>query len=128
MIQETENLTKETTTDGRLLLEPGYAGFLRSEGYTIEAFGDVDVIQSESDSEKKYLVAEIETFNKPQDHPRLDYVADRLTLWTCSCWAWRNTSADLQQGEPPSECGTCKHLKQWKREERAEADDKQVTL
>jgi len=86
------------------------------------------VIQSKSDSEKKYLVAEIETFNKPQDHPRLDYVADRITLRTCSCWSWRNKSADLQQGQSPSECGTCKHLTAWKREERAEADDKQVTL
>jgi len=51
MIQETENLTKETTTDGRLLLEPGYAGFLRSEGYTIEDFGDVDVVDHSPDPE-----------------------------------------------------------------------------
>jgi hypothetical protein len=128
MIAEEENLTQELTQDGKLILEPGYLGYLRGMGYQIDSLEDIDTVESDSDPEKSYLVAEVETFDKPQDHPRLDYVADKLTLRVCSCWSWRNKSADLTDGENPSECGTCKHLKQWKREERAEADEKQVTL
>jgi hypothetical protein len=128
MIAEQENLTQELTQDGKLILEPGYLGYLRGMGYQIDSVEDIDTVESDSDPDKSYLVAEIETFDKPQDHPRLDYVADKLTLRVCTCWAWRGKSANISDGENPSECGTCKHLKQWKREERAEADEKQVTL
>jgi len=102
MIAEQDNIRKELTDSGELIFEPGYAAYLRSMGYKIRDITDIDTVQSESNPDKKYLVAKIETFNKQQDHPDLDYVADKVTLHTCSCWDWRrNHSADLENFSGP---------------------------
>jgi hypothetical protein len=127
-LAEPENLTQELTQEGRVVMEPGYLAYLRTEGYQIDAIEDIDVIESGSEREKYYLVAEIKTFDKRQDNPSLDYVNDRITLRICSCWSWRSNSADLSDGEKPSECGGCKHTRRWNREERAAEDDQQEEL
>jgi len=128
MIAETENLTRELTQDGKLILEPGYLGYLRGMGYQIDSVEDIDTVESDSNAEKSYLVAEIETFDKPKDHPRLDYVSDRCTIYCCSCWQWRNEeSADLTE-EKPSDCGMCKHLRKKYKVARAKDDKDQTEL
>ena len=105
-----------------------FQSYLRSMRYKIRDITDIDTVQSESDPDKKYLVAKIETFDKRQDHPDLDYVADKTTLHVCSCWDWRsNHSADLEN-QSPSECGDCKHLRQKYKPVRANADNAQETL
>lgn len=127
-IAEQDNIRKELTDSGELIFEPGYVGYLRSMNYKIRDISDIDTVQSESNPDKKYLVAKIETFDKQQDHPDLDYVADKVTLHTCSCWDWRsNHSADLEN-ENPSECGDCKHLRKKYKTVRANADNAQETL
>jgi len=128
MIAEQDNIRKELTDSGELIFEPGYAAYLRSMGYKIRDITDIDTVQSKSNPDKKYLVAKIETFNKEQDHPDLDYVADKTTVYTCSCWDWRsNHSADLEE-ENPSKCGDCKHLREKYKTVRADADENQETL
>ena len=128
MIAEQDNIRKELTDSGELIFEPGYAAYLRSMGYKIRDITDIDTVQSESNPDKKYLVAKIETFDKQQDHPDLDYVADKTEVAVCSCWNWRSEhSADLEE-QSPSDCGRCKHLVRAFREERAKADENQDTL
>jgi len=127
MIAEEDNLTREMTNDGKLVLEPGYAGYLRSQGYTIEDIHSVDVVASDSDADKHYLVAKIDTYDLPMGHDNLDVAADGITLPVCTCWSWRSNSAYLDE-QHPSECRGCKHTRKAYREERAEADDSQATL
>jgi len=90
MIAEEDNLTREMTNDGKLVLEPGYAGYLRSQGYTIEDIHSVDVVASDSEPDKKYLVAKIDTYDLPMGHSDLDVAADGITLPVCTCWSWRS--------------------------------------
>jgi len=128
MIAEEDNITKELTEDGRLVLEPGYAGYLRSMGYNIRDITDIDTVQSESDRSKRYLVCRIETFSKRKDHPELDYVADKTTIPVCTCWDWRsNHSADLEE-QSPEACGACKHLRAKFKALNAQEDDSQREL
>jgi len=127
MIAEQENIRREMTDEG-LVLEPGYAGYLRSMGYNVEDIADIDTIQSDSAPDKKYLVAKIKTYDKPKDHPEMDLVADEITLPVCTCWNWRSEhSADLEE-QAPSKSGTCKHLESAYKELRAANDDSQDTL
>jgi len=127
MIAEEDNLTREMMNDGKLVLEPGYAGYLRSQGHIIEDIHSVDVVASDSEPDKKYLVAKIDTYDLPMSHSDLDVAADGITLPVCTCWSWRSNSADLDE-QQPSECRGCKHTRKAYREARAEADDSQATL
>lgn len=128
MIAEKENLTKELTQDNRLIFEPSYASYMRSQGYIVSDITDIDTVQSESDPDKKYLVCRIETFDKPKDHPNLDYVADKTTIEVCTCWDWRsNHSADLDE-DSPENCGACKHLREKFKAINAQEDDNQKEL
>lgn len=127
-IAEKDNLTKELTEDGRLVLEPGYTGYLRANGYKIRDIVDIDTVESDSTPDKKYLVCRIETFGKPKDHPNLDYVADKATIPVCTCWDWRsNHSADLEE-QSPEACGSCKHLRQTFKAINAQEDENQSEL
>ena len=127
MIAEQENLTQEMTTDGKLIFEPGYAAYLRSQGYTVEDIHSLGVVQSVSDSDKHYLVGKIDTYDLPKDHADLDVAADGVTIRVCTCWSWRSNSTYLDK-QRPSDCGGCKHVRSNFREARAEFDDSQETL
>jgi len=127
MIAESENITREMTTDGRLVFEPGYAGYLRSEGYTVDDIHSIGTVASDSEPDKKYLVAKIDTYDLPMGHDDLDVAADGITLPVCTCWSWRSNSADLENGTP-SDCGACKHLRQHFKTIRAQNDEQQDTL
>jgi len=126
-IAEKENIRREMTDEG-LVHEPGYAGYLRSMGFNVEDIADIDTIVSESNPDKKYLVAKIKTYDKPKDHPDMDLVADQISLPVCTCWNWRSEhSADLEE-QAPSESGVCKHLKRAYKELRAASDESQTEL
>jgi len=127
MIQEQENITKELTDDGRLVFEPGFCGYLRSQNYQVTGVTELTTVGSDSDPEKEYLVCKVGTHKYPKDHPELDLVAHDVAIPVCTCWAWRNESADLEE-EQPTECGGCKHTISVYREEKAKADDNQVQL
>lgn len=128
-IAEEENITKKLTEEtNELIFEPGYAGYLRSQGYNVDDISDIDTIQSESDPEKKYLVAKITTYEYPKNHAELDAIEHQIELPVCTCWNWRSEhSANLEE-EKPTECGTCKHLQDAYRAEKAKADESQDTL
>jgi len=127
MIQEQENITKELTDDGRLVFEPGFCGYLRSQNYQVTAVTELATVESESDPEKEYLVCKVGTHKYPKDHPELDLVAHDVAIPVCTCWAWRNNSADLEE-QKPTECDGCKHTRSVYREERVANDDNQVQL
>ena len=126
MIAEQENITKEHTSEG-LVFEPGYAGYLRSQGFNVEDITDIDTVASNSEPDKKYLVAKIKTYDKPKDHPDMDLVADQIELPVCTCWSWRSNSADLDE-QSPSDSSGCKHTRQKWKAERAQADENQSEL
>jgi len=128
MIAESENITREITTDGRLVFEPGYAAYLRAEGYTVDDIHSIDTIASDSEPDKKYLVAKIDTYDLPKGHDDLDVVADGVTVPVCTCWNWRSEhSADLENATP-TDSGVCKHLKSAYKSLKAANDDNQETL
>lgn len=128
MIAESENLSREMTNDGRLVFEPGYARYLRSNGHTVEEIHSLDTVVSESEPDKKYLVAKIDTYDLPKNHENLDVAVDGVTVAVCSCWNWRREhSADLETGVP-SDSGACKHLRSAFKTVKAENDDNQEEL
>jgi hypothetical protein len=127
MIQEQENITKELTDDGRLVFEPGFCGYLRSQNYQVTGVTELATVGSESDPEKEYLVCKVGTHKYPKDHPELDLVIHDVEIPVCTCWSWRNNSANLEE-EKPTECGGCKHTRSVYREEKAESDDNQIQL
>jgi len=125
---DSDNLDAEIDTNTQqVTIEPSYLNYLREHGYTIDGLNEVHTVQRDK-SKTPHLVLNVETYEKPKDHPNLDYAADSISLWVCDCWAWRNQSADVSSGERPSECEPCVHIKQVDKVERAKADNAQDTL
>jgi len=126
---DSDNLEAEINTNTQeLRLEPSYLSFLRSEGYTIDGLNSVHTVQRDK-SKTPHLVVNIATYDLPKDHPELDYASDAVDIWCCDCWDWRKRhSADVSEGQKPSDCGTCDHIRRVSKTERAEADDSQATL
>lgn len=127
MIHEQENITKELTDDGRLVFEPGFCSYLRSQGYQVTGVTKMATVSSENDPDKQYLVCKVGTHKYPKDHPKLDLVAHDIDIPVCTCWSWRNSSADLDH-EQPQESGDCKHVLEAFRTEQAKADENQTQL
>jgi len=124
---EADNLEYEMNQDGTISLDISYLSYLSSNGYTIDSITELHQVQR--DKEKTpHMVAKVVTFDKPKDHPNLDYVADKIDLWVCDCWAFRNDSGDVNDGANPSDCGVCPHIKRVSKTERAKADAAQDTL
>jgi len=122
-----DNLACEMNQDGTISLDISYLSYLSSNGYTIDSIQELHHVQR--DTEKTpHMVAKVMTFDKPRDHPNLDYVADKIELFACDCWAFRNDSADVNDGANPSECGTCPHIEAVSKVERAKQDPSQDTL
>lgn len=122
-----ENLEIELTPEGFLLVPKVYT-WLQNEGYTVERIKETHSVQSE-DSETAHIVAKIETYEKPKDHPKLDYVADRVDLWLCDCWHYRSECfPDIRDGERPSDAKPCKHVTSVSKSEKAQSDENQATL
>jgi len=123
---ESDNLEITTNGYGEIMVEPQYIQFIRENGFTIDGIEDVRVIPSESDKEKAYFVAKVETYRKPKDHPELDVIEDQITLPVCSCWAYRQNSHDVTKNMEPH--GRCKHIEQTYMVEKAKNDNNQTTL
>jgi hypothetical protein len=119
----------ETTIDGRIVCEPGYLGYLREHGYTIDEVTEAHAVTSES-RDKTHMVANVTTYDLPKDHPELDLVGDELSLWVCSCEDFQyNQSADVWESMvSPSQCGPCKHILEVSKVEKAKNDEQQETL
>lgn len=128
MIHEKDNITKERTEDGRLVFEPGYCGYLRSQGFQIEAISEIDTVTSRSNPEKKYLVAKVKTYDYPKDHPDLDLVEHTCTITVCTCWNWRTEHSANLDSQKPSKSGSCKHCREKWKVEKAKADENQQQL
>jgi len=121
-----DNLTVETTQDGVLQVEPGYIGFLRSQGYIVESIEELHCVPSESETDKAHIVAEIATYEYPRDDPRLDYAEHKLTLRCCDCWRYRQNSVDVRENTPPG--GSCHHIESVYKVKKAQNDDQQLSL
>ena len=123
-----DNFESGVTDDGQIIAEPGYVGFLRSNGYTIESVEEIHTVASRS-SEGSHIVVKITTYDKPKNHPELDIATDDISMWVCDCWAWRNSSADVSEsGVSPVDCGSCPHVETVDKTIRAQNDDSQDTL
>ena len=124
-------LTTKThvTQDGRIVQEPGYIGYLREHGYTIE---EVKESHSEDSNSRdlSHNIIKVVTYDKPKDHPQLDLVEDEIEVWVCSCEDFQyNKSADVSESMvSPSQCNPCKHIKSVSKVQKAKNDDNQDTL
>jgi len=124
---EADNL-EVNVDDDTVSIEPGYIGFLRGHGYRIVDFTEPHTIQSESTEDKVYLVGKLHTHLYPWNDPRLDITEHRATIPVCSCWQFRQNSADVSDGHKPNESGVCDHIKKAYKEYRAANDESQATL
>jgi len=125
---DSENLNTEIDTNTQqATIEPSYLNFLRSEGFTIDGLNSVHTVQREK-NKTPHLVLNVTTYDKPSDHPNLDYVNDKIELYVCDCWSYRNNSADVSNGEKPSESEPCTHIKRVDKVQRARNDAAQDTL
>jgi len=124
---EADNLAIDVSED-KIAIEPGYIGFLRSHGYRIVDFTEPHTIQSESTDGKAYLVGKLWTHLYPWNDPRLDIAEHDIIIPVCSCWQFRQNSADVSDGHKPDESGVCSHIKKAYKEYRAANDDEQATL
>lgn len=124
----TDTVDVASTRDG-VVVEPSYLGYLRSHGYGINAVNDVRLVPSES-RDIAHVVMEIETTDKPPEHPQSDVVADKTELRVCSCEDWTyNQSIDVSKRSiADGSFGMCRHLRAAFKTERAKADPEQDTL
>ena len=123
-----ENLTLDTTGDGRITAEVSFVEYLREHGYPIDGVSDAKTIQR-PDSDTAHLVYQITTLKKPTDHPECDAVADTLTLPVCDCWSYLSATPDVGDGETlAGATPSCPHTTAAYRTERAANDEQQDTL
>lgn len=121
-----ENLEVDTTQEGHVVIEPGYLGYIRSEGYQIDGIESAHTVPSES-GEGSHIVVEVRTYEYPRNSQKLDLTEHALYLKVCDCWSWRQSSNDVSEpGVKPG--GTCKHVESAFMSEKAKADDKQQEL
>jgi len=121
-----DNLELDVTQDGRVVQEPSYLGYIRSEGYQIDAILGSYTVPSEG-SEGAHLILEVQTYEYPRDSQKLDLTEHKKVIRVCDCWSWRSGSNDVSEpGVPPG--GSCKHVKATFMTEKAKADDSQQEL
>ena len=124
-------LTKtEQTHDGRLTIKIPWVEYLRNQGYTLRAYEEIRVVESNS-RDGCHVVAKIATYRYPKNSALLD-IADethQCDIYVCSCEDFTyNKSVDISEPDIlPDQCSSCKHIKREFRETRAE-DESQETL
>ena len=124
---EADNLEVDVEDD-TVAIEPGYVEFLRSQGYRITDFTEPHSVASESTEGKGYLVGKVHTHIYPWGDPRLDVAEHGCIIPVCSCWQFRQQSADVSDGQRPNQSGVCSHIKKAYKEYRAANDESQATL
>jgi len=124
-----EHLETERTLDGQLVVEPSFVKYLRSQGYQVEGIEELHAVESESDEEKGYAVAKVKTYLFPSDDPLLDVAEHGISIWTCSCWDFRENSPDVSQPDvTPADTEPCKHVKKCDKSVKASQDEQQQTF
>jgi len=123
-------INTELTNEG-VILEPQYLGYCRSQGYQIDEIKERHTVPS-SDGEHAHLVYKIGSYQYPKGSSLLD-VADpeqQIEVWVCSCADFRfNQSADVRDATvSPDDSGTCRHILEVSRVEKARRDESQATL
>jgi hypothetical protein len=124
-----DNLKTWVNKDGEVIVEPSYVKYLRENGYNIEAIGALHSVPSKS-SDGAHIVQEIQTYQYPRNHPKLDVAQHSTEIWVCDCWDYRsNQSVDVAE-TPLAEgsLGSCKHIRAVSKIANAKADDQQETL
>jgi len=120
---------KDTSEGNAITVEPSFVGYLRSQGYPVNGVSDMQVIPSESDTDKAYVVCKVKTLLFPKGHPELDLVEHQIEIAVCSCWAFRSDSPEISEDTvTPAEVPTCKHLRSAYKEVDAREDDQQQTI
>ena len=117
-------LTADVTEDNEIVLEPSYVGYLRQNGYSIRSVEEAHSVPSGA-SDGAYIVMKIWTYEYPTHDDRLDLVADKCSLWTCSCKGFTyQKSADVSESPvKPTESGVCKHIEAVKRKKASNHPD-----
>jgi len=128
---DADNLVQDTKSDGEFIQEPSYNRYIRTQGFTIDEILESKIVYDPgSESETAHLCTKIQTYLYPVNDPRLDYADDgqKITIWTCDCWSFRQGSADVANGELIVECDSCKHLEAIDKSLKAQNDEQQATL
>ncbi len=104
-------------------VRPMYFEWLRDAGHPVEDVTTVyNNVSLKTEGNSGYLVMEIVTLDFPLDIA--DATADQTKQWVCSCADFHyRKSPDLQDGERPSDSGTCAHIDRVKKKERQAVDD-----
>ena len=105
----------DNTIDGQLTLKIPWVDYLRSHGYTLRAYRDIRVVESNS-RDGCHVCAKIATYRYPKNSALLD-IADeshQCEVFVCSCEDFTyNKSADVSQDDIlADDCSSCKHIKQ----------------
>jgi len=129
MTLNTDQLRQELTEDGQIILEPEYVAFLRSNGYPVNEVVEIREAESES-RDMTHLIYTVKTTELPQDHPELDVVAHETEIKVCTCEDFRyDKSVDVSERHLADESiGSCKHVRNEYRAEKAQADENQDTI
>lgn len=125
-VADADNLDVRVNQNEEVVIEPSYLGFMRAQGFQIEAIKEMHSVPSES-GEGMHLLLKVKTYRYPKYHPQLDVASDSIDVWVCDCWSYRNSTNDIADGEYPPD-GDCKHIQAVDKVERAKADQAQDTL
>jgi len=122
-----EHISIKTDPDG-ITVEPEVVGYLRQNGYNIDATNDVRIVPSES-RDIGYVVLKVETTELPHGHPELDIVEHQTEAILCSCPDFRyHKLPEIAEGETLESLSPCKHGLKAFRAERAKNDASQEEL
>jgi hypothetical protein len=102
--------------------------YLQTHGYPINEIREAYAVVSEkADADDTgHIVLQVQTLSKPMGEA--DAVADRTTEWVCDCRDYQyNQSVDLAE-RALSAWGSCKHIKEVSKSEKAVADERQSQL
>lgn len=108
-----ENLNAEIK-NSRASIEPGYLEFLRDNDIGISELLEAHTVKR-SESDTAHVVLKVQLENGTE-------------LNCCDCWSFRSSSADVREGEKPSESGDCPHVRQVFRTQKAKADQSQNSI
>jgi len=102
--------------------------YLSTHGYPIDDILEAHAVVSvKTETENSgHLVLKVQTLSKPIDEA--DAVNDQMTQWLCDCRDFQfNRSVDLDERKL-REWGSCKHIQEVSKSQRAAEDRNQLSL
>jgi len=123
-----ENLEIGVTQEGTPTLLPKPVYYLQQNGYTIEGIDEVHTVDRDT-SDTAHVVMQIQTYQYPRDDSRLDVAEHGVSVWVCDCgeFVYRQWP-DLREDYSPVDAGSCVHIQEVSKVERAQNDENQETL